>query len=565
MFERIARIRKTYRHILRYREILGIIAKYGFSDFLSRIQIRKHFDIGKKPLPSLVDEEIIDLSVWERIRMILEELGPSFIKLGQVMSTRPDMLPPELIIELEKLQHEVPPFPSEDARDVVENELGKPIHEIFQFFDDTPVASASIAQTHKGVLLTGEKVAIKIQRPKIKQKIKLDIDIMYHLSTLLERYVEEAEHLDLRGIIKEFSSTIFRELNFRMEAANIVRFRNNFRDDDRLYVPEVYEEFSDEKVIVMEFIDAIPFTQKKMFTQFGIDPKEIARIGSDISLKQIFDFGFFHADPHPGNIFVKDKKVIVLLDFGMVGFLSQSHRELLGDLLIGTIMNDVTKVCRTLIKMSGKPYLNNYQAYEADIDHLIMQYAYLPLKNIEVGPLLQKMMDILVAHNLRLNPNYYLLIKAMITVEGVTLDLDPDYNLMEHIKPYAKKIVRSRLNPKRLAKNIYLSSVDLAVLLKNLPSEIQDIIQMTKEGKIKIEFEHKNIAPMIQEIDESSNRLVFAIVLASLIVGSSIVIHSNIPPKWNEIPIIGIIGYIFAGLIGFWLIISILKHKRMGD
>jgi len=539
------------------------LVKHGFGDLITRTHLEKYVDLGKKVLLRKGGKEITSLSRWERMRMALEELGPTFVKAGQLMSSRPDLLPHELIVELEKLQDSVPPFSGEEAERLVEQELGKPISDLFYEFTDTPIASASIAQVHEAVLQGGEKVAVKVQRPRIEQIIEVDLEIMLHLATLMEKHLQGMDILNPAGIVNEFERSIRKEIDFTIEATHIERFGNNFRRVQTIHVPKVYRNYTTRKILTMEFIDGIKVSNLDALLKSGNDPKTIASRGTDLVLKQVFEHGFFHADPHAGNIMVLDNNIICFIDFGMMGRPLPKQGEYLSSIIVGIVNRDAKRITKTFLQLSNSRRIENIDQLEYQVDELVDQYSYLPLKDINMGQLLNEVIKLYVAYKLKMPPNLYLLVKALVSIEGVGRVLDPDFNMVKHMEPFAKKLLKARLSPRRLAKDTYLATTEFSLLLRDLPSEIRDIIEQIKVGQFKIEFEHKGLEPSLRKSDQISNRIAFAIVLASLVIGSSLIVLSGIPPTWNGIPIIGIIGFLGAGIMGFWLLISILRHGRM--
>jgi len=550
-------------HIGRYGEILSVLVRYGFGDILSYLNVER-----QSILKRLVGEQrkgralARTVSRWERIRLAVEDLGPTFVKLGQFMSNRPDILPPELASELEKLQDSTRPFPAEEARKIVEQELKRPLADIFDDFSDTPIASASIAQVHKGRLRSGEEVAIKVQRPRIRQIIATDLDILFHLASLLERYYEHARALRVGQLVEEFERAIRKELDFGIEAAHMEAFRRNFKDEPRVCIPKVYDDFTTRRLLVTELVHGMKVSEIERLRRENIDTHEIAKRGADLVLKQVFDHGFFHADPHPGNILVKTDGTICFLDCGAVGILPPSLRYHIGVILYGVVSKDSERVARTLMRLSHRP-VRSIEHLEHDIAEFIEEYSSLSLKKLHVAEVLQRFATLIVKHDLEIIPGFYLLLKSIVTIEGVGYRLDPDFNMIDNIEPHVRRLVRQNPRLKYLPYDVYFAAMDMASLLKEMPFEFKDLIRIVKAGETRIQFEHRGLEPLISKLDQSVNRLVFAVVVAALVVGSSIVIHADIPPEVFGISAIGIIGFCIAGLIGFGLLFSILRQKRL--
>ncbi|MCD6394932.1 MAG: AarF/ABC1/UbiB kinase family protein, partial [Planctomycetes bacterium] len=456
-----------------------------------------------------------------------------------------------------------PAFPASQVREIIETELGDSLEVLFKEFDETPVASASISQVHRAVLPDGKVAAVKVQRPGIRGTIEVDLEIMFHLAELIEKHIQGMETLDPVGIVREFSRTIKRELNFDIEAGNIDRFARNFQSDTTIYVPKVYRHLSTDKVLIMEFVEGIKVSDLDTLTDANLNLELIADRGADIILKQIFEHGFFHADPHPGNILILPDNVICLLDYGMTGSLTGRNREHLGDLIAGIVRRNAKRMTRSLLRLSQLENAENVESLEADIADFVEQHLYRPLKDIHMGNLLMQLIQLLIRHNLKIPPVFYLLDKALITVEGNGRKLSPEFDIIEHMKPFVRQLLSERLSVRKLRKDIYTASMDWEAVLRELPTDTRNIINKIKQGKIRIEFEHKGLEPMLKTHDRISNRVVYGIVLSSLVIGSSLIVLSGIPPKWQEIPIIGIIGFLTAGAMGFWLLISIMRHGKM--
>jgi ubiquinone biosynthesis protein len=560
---KIGVIGRTYRHLNRYRQILRVLFKYGFGDLIDILKIEQYLEIGLQMISRKRREKIEKLTRAERLRMALEELGPTFVKLGQILSTRPDLIPFEYIKELSKLQDQVPPFPYDDVRETIKSETGKLPQEIFEHFDETPLAAASIGQVHRATLKDGEAVVVKIQRPGIHKIIEVDLEIMLHLAGLMERHLEELEAYRPTRIVEEFARSLEKEINYRTEASHIERFARQFMDDETVYIPKVFRQMSTQRILTMEYVEGIKASEVERLQKEGYDLPEITRRGTGLIMKQIFEFGFFHADPHPGNILALPNNVIGLLDFGMVGRISRQEREAFSDLVTQVIRGDEKKVADAVLNLTNYDKEPDRIEFERDFAELIDQYLYRPLKELEIGRLLQQLLEILTKYRLGLKPDLFLMMKALSTVEGLGAMLDPDFQLIKHAEPFIRHIQLRRFNPKTIAGDMIDTGSELFTLLKEIPREVRGILKQAKEGKVKIEFEHKGLEPVLFTHDRTSNRIAFAIVLAALIIGSSLITLSDIPPKWNDIPIIGLAGFIIAGVMGFWLLVTILRRGRM--
>jgi len=556
-------IGRRYRHITRYRQIATVLLKHGFGDLVTTVGLHRRLGLGRRPAEGREPVRAAPLTRWQRIRMAMEELGPSFVKLGQILATRPDMIPQELCDELAKLHDTVSPFPFNQAKQTVEAELGDSLEAIFEKFDETPIASASIAQVHKAVLPNGEVVAVKIQRPEIRRIIEVDLEIMMDIAVLMERYLHGLDAVHPVGIVEEFARTIRKELDFSIEAGHIERFARNFHGNDTIFVPKVFGELSSRKVLTMEFVEGVKVSDTPALREGGFDLELIAGRGADLILEQVFVHGFFHADPHPGNILILPDNVICFLDYGMMGTISPRYKDSLADMVIGIVRRDEKQITKAVLNLSSGDEPEAAEKLEADIADFIEQHFYRPLKDINMGELITQLVQLLVKHRLRIIPDFYLLTKALATVEGNGRVLWPDFDMIKNTEPFARKIMAERFSPAALAKDMYRTGVDMGSLLRDLPGDVRGILAQIKRGRMHVEFEHKGLGPMLKTHDQISNRIVFAIVLAALVIGSSLIVLSGIPPKWHGIPVIGIVGFLAAGVMGFWLLVSILRHGKM--
>ncbi len=560
---KISAIGRTYRNFKRYRQILTILFKYGFGEIFATLNLDQYLEASLKMLFKKEQENIRKLSRAEKVRKILEELGPTFIKFGQVLSSRPDLIPIDYIRELEKLQDKVPPFPYPEAALIIEEELGERPEQLFKSFNQNVLAAASIGQVHEAVLKDGTAVVVKVQRPDIKEMIEADIEIMLHLATLLEKNLEEFDVQKPTRIINIFAHTIEREINYNTESGNIQRFSQQFADEGKIYIPKVFRRFSTRRVLTMEQVKGTKASDTEALQRAGNDLREVVNRGAFLYLQQVFIHGFFHADPHAGNIFILPDNVICFLDFGMMGRLSTRQRADFADLIIQIVQGNPGKIVDATLKITYYDQEPDREALEEDLAQFVDEYLYLTLKQLEVGRLLQSLLEIIIKHKLHLRPNYFLLIKSASTLEGWAMQLDPDFEMLEHARPFFEKYQFSRLNPKRIAAELYESGEYFFYLLREIPEELHDILRLAKQGRIKIEFEHHRLGPMLTTLDRTSNRISFAIVLAAQIVGSALVVLADVPPKWNDISVIGLAGFLLAGVMGFWLLVSMLRHGRM--
>ncbi|MCD4786812.1 MAG: AarF/ABC1/UbiB kinase family protein, partial [Desulfobacterales bacterium] len=424
---KIGIIGRAYRHLNRYRHILTVLFKYGFGDLVDILKIEQYLEIGLQMISRKRREQVEKLSRAERVRMVMEELGPTFVKLGQILSTRPDLISVEFIQELSKLQDNVPPFPYTEARQIIESELGRPLEDIFQHFEDTPLAAASIGQVHRAQLKDGEEVVVKVQRPGIRKIIEVDLEIMLHLASLMERHLEELQvHRPVR-IVQEFARTLEKEIDYTIEALHIERFARQSMDDPTVYVPKVFRDTTTERVLTMEYIDGIKASEIDRIEREGLDRKIITARGADLILRQIFDYGFFHADPHPGNIFVLPDNVICYIDFGMMGSIDRQTREDFADLIYTVVQRDEFRATQMLLKLTEYDEKPDVRALERDLTEFIGQHLYVPLKDLQMEKLLQQLLKILSRHRLQIPQDLFLMMKALATVEGIGLLLDPDF------------------------------------------------------------------------------------------------------------------------------------------
>ncbi len=563
-FRPLSNLSRSHKYLTRYRQILTVLMKYGFGDVFSRIRGERIVEnllraTSRKP----EQEKITKLSREARLRKALEELGPTFVKAGQILSTRPDLIGPELISEFEKLQDNVPPVSFDHVRKTIETELDSPIEQIFKYFDKSPLAAASIGQVHQAQLPDGQDVVVKVQRPGILKTIQIDLKIIRHLATLAEKHMEEWELQQPTRIVDEFARMIEKELDYTLEAAHMERFASQFADEETIHVPAVFHKFSSQRILTMEYVEGIKASEISLLEQSGLDPALLAFRGADLMMKQIFIHGFIHADPHPGNVLFLEDNVICYLDFGMMSRVSRKQMESLVDAATYAVKNDEIRLTNTLLKIVDYDREPDRKDLENSISELLDRYLFRELEDLDLSQILTNVMKIVTRHRLRIPPDFYIMMKAIAASQALGRKLDPGFKYAEAMTPFLSRIKLEKLLPHRIITDLFELTCESAELFKEIPQETSTILRQITRGKAQIQLEHRGFETMLTTFDKISNRLSFAILVASLVIGSSVIVLSGVPPKWNDIPIIGLVGFIVAAVMALFLIITILRHGKM--
>jgi len=554
---------RTHRHARRYKAILGVLAKYGFGDLIDALNIREHVANVRNKISRQQREPVERLSRPERVRMVLEELGPTFVKMGQILSTRADLIPMEYVQEMSKLQDAVPAFSYDSVKEIILSETGKAPGAIFRSFQKKPIAAASIGQVHRAFLKsTGQEVAVKIQRPDIRQTVEVDLDILRHLATLMERHVAELQFVHPAKIVDEFARAMEDEMDYRVEASHIERFAQQSADDHTMYVPRVYRELTTRRMLVMEFIHGIKASDFAALGKGGYDLKEVAGRGADSMLRQICTWGFYHADPHPGNILVLPNNVVCFIDFGMMGRITQQEREDFTDFVDVLVRKDDHTAGDALLKLTDGSVNPRRDELQRDLLEFMDRYAYLPLKELDMGKMLQSIVDILRKHGRSLKPDLFLMVKALTTAEGVGRSLDPDFEIMGHAEPFFRTVRLSRYSFQGLTTDLVETGTQWYRFVREIPVALKELLRKAGEGTLKLDIEYGALEHTLFRMDLISGRIASAIVLSSLIIGSSIIVLSNTPPKWHEMPVIGLAGLFIAAVMGLWLLTSFFHRRR---
>lgn len=538
----------------RVMKLSGVIAKYGFDELFKRGELEKYIPKNVKRRYSDKIEEINSYTFYERIRMAIEEMGPVHIKFGQMLSNRKDILPEEFIIELQKLQDNVE-VEKIDVRKKLDLELGIDVNDYFSEIEENPMASASIGQVFRAKLKTGEKVVIKIQRENIRPVVEADLGIMKNLAKTLEKYYDVLKRMNISEIVESFEKMLNEELSLNNELNNMLRFANNFKNDSRIHVPVVYKTLSNDRILTMEMIEGFKITDAENIIKIGIETKKVARTGLDLYLTQFLKHGFFHADPHPGNIFIKENGQIVFIDFGAMGRLYPNERELLINLIIYSLKKDVKKMIETIRELAVKFEVADEKKFERELYGLIELVDENSLENIDVVTIFEKARKIFSNNQILLSEDIYLLVKGIGQIEGIGRHLDPTLNITKVMRPYMNKITKERMNPINIFKKGISKIETFSDNWLTLPTDMKILLEKIQNNELK----HKHEIIGFDKFQKAFERLILAIIISSLFVGSSILALANIPPKIFGISGLGLLGFFISGIMGINLF---LKSKK---
>lgn len=545
----------------RMRDIARILIHYGWGDIVKRLGLGNIAERAGTMLHRQQSEEIKHLEPAVRVRLAIEELGPTFVKLGQVLATRPDIFPPHWIAEFAKLQDSVPPEPFDELLPQLEKSLGRSPFDVFVDLQTEAVAGASIAQVHLAKLQDGTPVVLKIRRPNVRNRIDADLRLLAHLARLVESEMPESRRFQPGKIVAQFAKSLRRELDLAMEGRNTDRFALNFAGDKNIVFAKVYWEDTSEDLLVMERIDGIPGNDLDSAKLSGLDLKVLGARGADAVLKMVLIDGFFHADPHPGNVFYLPENRIALIDCGMVGRVSLDRRNQIANLLAALVSKDIDELRDTLVLWAGDAPIDD-DKLSADIDELIFNYESMPLKHVRFGVLLNDLTTVMRENHLMVPSDLTMLFKALITLEGLGRQLDPDFQIVHHLTPFVKKVIVDRYMPEHLVKRGWRNLNSLLDVATGLPRDLSRLLREARRGRVKIDLDLKRLDHFGHQLDHSTNRLTLALLTAALIIGSSIVMTVKGGPTLLGLPAFGFLGYFMASLFGVWLILSIWRSGR---
>ncbi|OUM87640.1 MAG: 2-polyprenylphenol 6-hydroxylase [Bacillus thermozeamaize] len=560
---------KRMRHLSRYREIAAALMRHGFGMIVEEIGFDHILSLPQRVLFETREKdarpEKSGKSVGERIRLVLQELGPTFVKLGQIASTRPDVIPEEIIRELEKLQDQVPPFSFQEVRNIVEAELGGKLETLFPEFEATPLAAASIGQVHRARLWSGEKVAVKIQRPHIASVIETDLEILQDLAMLAEHRLAWAARYHVRDMVDEFAKSLRTELDYTIEGRNAEKIFKQFKDDRQVYVPKVFWDYTTRKVLTMEYVDGVKLNELDKLKQHGYNPKRLAERLVTTMLRQMFNAGFFHGDPHPGNVLVLPGEVIALIDFGMVGRLTPEMKHHFSSLVIALMRQSTDGVIKAVLRMGLVSDDVNLAQLRQDVEQLREKYYGVPFSQISLGEAVNDIFRVAFRHAIRIPPDLTLLGKALLTLEGVVETLDPGFRILDIAEPFGRQLLKERLRPKSVAETVWKRVSDYGELLFGLPRHVKDLTSLLKQGKLRLEISIPELDLFLKKLDQIGNRvsfsiglLAFSIIMVGVIIGTTMGRASTL--LWR-IPAIEI-GFGMATLMFLWLLVSIFRSGR---
>jgi ubiquinone biosynthesis protein len=540
----------------RFRDIVGVLFKYGFDDVAERLQFPGKILISKTRIKTL------DMSTWERLRHTMEELGPTFVKFGQILSLRGDLLPADLIKELEKLQDSVAPVPYADIKEVLQKALKTPLDEIFSVIDEEPLAAGSLAQVHAAVLKKENvPVALKIRRPDIVRTVEIDLQILEGAAPYLSEHLEFARTYDFVNLVKELKRALLRELNFTLEARNMQIISQQLAGEKDVIIPQVYEDFTRSSILTMDLIEGVKL---KDLEPLNIEEREhLAQTGLRLIVKQVLENGFFHADPHPGNFLIVDDNELCLIDWGVVGILPSETRYELVELISAIVDMEAEKVFDTLVSLTGANVVQiNERLLLRDILEILHLYHSVTVGKLDLGQLLMDLNNMLRTHHIKLPSDMALMFKTMVTAEGTARQLYPELDVIAEIEPFISQLGIDRWSPSQVWRRFTRQLRFYLKLQSSLPGSIQRILQKMEQGELDIKFRHENLGGLQKSMDNVSNRLSFSIILGSVIIGSSMIITTGVEPLIFGYPAIGLVGYLISAILGLFVVVSIFRTRK---
>jgi len=560
---RILELARTYRNLKRLKDIVLVLTRHGFGQLVEQINLGSYIPLLKRIRRGPARD--LPTPTPERLVQVIEELGPTFVKFGQLMATRPDITPEEYVTALSELQDNVEPFHHDAARQIVSNQLGRPLDEVFSSFSDRPVASGSLAQVHSAEFEDGGRVAIKVKRPGAEKTAMADLDLLMGIAELAEKHVPELARFKPVMIVEEFGRALKRELNFTTEASTLVKFGKFYEDDETVTVPSVHWDYCTPDMLVMERIDGAPLTDLAALRSSGFDTQKLAENLCNAFLRQFFEFGSFHADPHPGNILALQGSRAALLDFGMVGHVSAELKGQLATTLLALVRGDMELIVSVYTDIGIFSEGADLAAVRLDLVEFFDRYYGVPARTIDMSEAFNDLLAVARRHDVNLPRDFVMLGRAFALMSSLVRELHPEIDIASAIKPYATRLLLDRLSPRHLLKRTGASLYYLTSFLNALPRDLRQLMKKAQNGRLALGFRHEGLEKLTSELDRSSNRLAFAMIIAAVIVGSSVIMAMKIKPHiWGtQISVLGLVGYVVAGFLGMGLAWAIYRSGKL--
>jgi ubiquinone biosynthesis protein len=579
---RISELARTGRSMKRLAPMLVVLARHGFGHLVQHLGMRHLLPVRLRGRVRVGDESALGaVSMAVRLREVLEEWGPTAIKFGQMLSTRPDLLPESYLCELRRLTNDVPPFPGVDARAIVERELEKSIEEVFSTFDSIPIAAGSIGQVHKATLLDGSDVVVKVKRPGIDELIRTDLDLLAVIAVPLLEMIDELRPLQPRVAIEEFRRGILRELDFVTEASSTEKVGKDMAECDDLIIPKVYWEYTTTSVLTLERLSGTSLSDPEALDALSLNRRDLAHTLVRVFFNQFFSTGLFHADPHAGNILVTDSGKIALLDFGLVGRLDGELRSALAGSVIALHRGDIDMVADIYVEIGAMADDTDIDAFKADVHDLIDRYYGVPLACLDLSRCVGDAMEAARRHDVILPRNLVLFAKAFNMMIMMALEIYPEFDMAAAAKPFAKKLFLQRFSPKRMGQDALSNMWHMTTAFQRLPRQLKTFARKLVKGQLQFHLQHHVEAfdGFARELDRATNRIAFSIIVSAVVIGSSVVLHARIRPHLDDIlpgnlgkfiaetmpntSVLGLGGFLFAGVMGLLLAVAIWRHGRL--
>ncbi|UOQ64926.1 ABC1 kinase family protein [Hymenobacter volaticus] len=556
--------KNTISNLTRIRQVAEVLIRYGFEDAVTSTPLRRLVPKSRRISWQEGEQAVFETTRWQRIRMIIEELGPTFIKLAQAMSNRADLLPQPLIDEFEKLQSNVPPFDVQVAKDIIEREMGHPLDEVFSEFDNVPLGSASIGQVHRARLLSGEEVVVKVQRPGVQEKVRSDLALLHELVRLTGNFLRKQGLSNPQDVVDAFERSMTKELDYTSEARSMEQFRSLYATYETFYIPKPYRDISTSRILVIEFVSGCKITDKPQLLEWGLSPEKVAETGMDIYLTQIFEFGMFHADPHPGNVLVRPDGTLVLIDFGMVGKMSKQQKYAFAGVFIGMARQDPRGMALSFRRLAITSDIQDMRAFEASLSELIEDFASLDVKDMSMSDLAEALQSVIYTYKLQVPGAVFLILRALVILEGIGKVLHPRFNTFEFVRPYGARIVAEQYSAENILSEAEYTGTQLLALIQTLPADIRQIVRKISRGDLRVRVELSGYLLLLRKADQLVSRAILAAVAVAMILFAGLSLLGTYPagqmPYYRGLPVV---TWYSLGVAAFLLLILfILGSKR---